>query len=86
VENSTNNAMQPTQLALASRCLAFTRQGTPCKSPIVRGCKRCRMHGAKAGAPKSNRNAWKHGARSANIKALKDKLRNILTIFENSGV
>jgi len=29
----------------APRCGAKTRQGTPCKGPVVRGKKRCRMHG-----------------------------------------
>ncbi len=28
------------------------------------------MHGAGGGAPKGNRNAWKHGAYSAEIKDL----------------
>ena len=31
----------------------------------------CRMHGAAGGAPRGNRNAWKHGARSAEALALK---------------
>ena len=29
----------------ARKCGAKTRKGTPCKSPAVRGKKRCRMHG-----------------------------------------
>lgn len=45
------------------RCGAKTRAGTPCQAPAVRGKKRCRMHGGAAGsgAPKGNRNAFKHG-------------------------
>ena len=36
-----------------------------CQSPAVRGKKRCRMHGGtNPGAPRGNRNAWKHGASS----------------------
>jgi len=46
------------------RCGAKTRKGTPCRAFKVTGKKRCRMHGAFAGAPKGNRNAWKHGQRS----------------------
>lgn len=44
-----------------SRCGAKTRSGKPCKTrPMPNG--RCRMHGgASTGAPKGNRNAWKHG-------------------------
>ena len=49
----------------APRCLAMTRTGTACQSPAIKGRNRCRMHGGRgSGAPKGNRNAWKHGARS----------------------
>jgi hypothetical protein len=45
------------------RCGAKTRSGSACRSPAVHGRKRCRMHGGapKSGAPRSNRNARKHG-------------------------
>lgn len=45
------------------RCGAKTRSGAPCRSPIVQGKKRCRMHGGApgSGAPKGNKNALKHG-------------------------
>jgi hypothetical protein len=45
------------------RCGAKTRSGTPCRSPIVHGKKRCRMHGGApgSGAPRGNKNALKHG-------------------------
>jgi len=45
------------------RCGAKTRAGKPCRSPAVRGKKRYRMHGGApgSGAPKKNRNAFKHG-------------------------
>lgn len=57
---------QPDNLASAPRCLAMTRKGAACQSHAVKGRKRCRMHGGtNPGAPKGNRNAWKHGARSA---------------------
>ena len=45
----------------AKRCGAKTRRGTECQSPAMPNG-RCRMHGGKSpGAPKGNRNAWKHG-------------------------
>ena len=45
----------------ASRCLARTRRGTPCQSPAMKNG-RCRMHGGLSpGAPKGNKNAFKHG-------------------------
>jgi hypothetical protein len=46
------------------RCGAKTRiLGGSCRSPAVRGKKRCRMHGGApgSGAPKENQNALKHG-------------------------
>ncbi|WP_420359400.1 hypothetical protein [Novosphingobium ginsenosidimutans] len=48
----------------------------------MRGKRRCRMHGGKgSGAPKGNRNAWKHGARSAEtgeVLALARKLGRLM--------
>ena len=48
---------------LASRCTAHSkRTGKPCRSPAVRGFTVCRMHGARGGAPRGERNGrWKHG-------------------------
>jgi uncharacterized protein YjcR len=49
----------------AKRCGAKTRRGSSCQSPAMPNG-RCRMHGGKSpGAPKGNRNAWKHGHYSA---------------------
>ncbi|WJR78788.1 HGGxSTG domain-containing protein [Bradyrhizobium sp. NP1] len=45
----------------AKRCGAITRSGKPCQSPAMANG-RCRMHGGPSpGAPKGNRNAYKHG-------------------------
>jgi len=55
---------EPPALRDALRCGARTRIGSPCRSPIVNGKKRCRMHGGAAGsgAPRGKRNGnWKHG-------------------------
>ncbi len=45
------------------RCGAKTRAGTSCRSPAIKGKRRCRMHGGAkgSGAPKCNQNALKHG-------------------------
>ena len=64
----------------APRCLARARSGEECQSPAVKGRKRCRMHGGtNPGAPGGNRNAWKHGERSADAvpeaRTLSDVLR-----------
>jgi hypothetical protein len=67
MEKQSDNPMQSkvARLHLASRCGARTRSGKPCQSPGMPNG-RCRMHGGGSpGAPKGNRNAWKHGARSA---------------------
>jgi hypothetical protein len=69
------------------RCGAKTRRGGSCRSPAVRGKRRCRMHGgaAKSGAPRRNRNARKHGRftrratnRRKRIEALLKEARKLL--------
>jgi hypothetical protein len=46
----------------ALRCRAKSkRSGLRCQAPAIRGREVCRMHGARGGAPKGNRNALKHG-------------------------
>ena len=54
---------KPNDLNVRRTCGAKTRSGLPCKTPPVRGKKRCRMHGGAfgSGAPKGNQNARKHG-------------------------
>ena len=60
-------------------CGAKTRSGAPCKNPPVRGRTRCRMHGGTSpGAPKGNRNAWKHGRYSAEAIAERRRFRALL--------
>ena len=58
------------QIKEENRCLARTRQGksTFCQARKVTGKKRCRMHGGTGdGAPKGNRNAFKHGKYSREV-------------------
>ena len=59
---------------------AKSRSGKPCQSPCVKGKKRCRMHGGAAGsgAPKGNKNAWKHGGRSARAIDNRKHLNNVM--------
>ena len=60
----------------APRCGAKTRSGTPCQAPKISGGKRCRMHGGKgSGAPRGNRNAFRHGAHTAAMKARAQQVR-----------
>lgn len=60
---SSNHARNTTAMLTSPRCGAKTRSGVPCKSPAVRGKKRCRMHGGAfgSGAARGNKNALKHG-------------------------
>ncbi|WP_404947158.1 hypothetical protein [Rhizorhabdus wittichii] len=43
----------------------------------MRGKRRCRIHGGKAGAPKGNKNAFKHGLRSREMTELRALLAQI---------
>ena len=73
------------------RCGAKTRRGTPCKSPAVKGKKRCRMHGGApgSGAPKGNQNALKHGRYTrdaiAERRALSQLLRESRRLLNEMG-
>src|SRR5262249_53774199 len=77
----------PLSLQMAKRCGAKTRRGTPCRSPAVRGRKRCRMHGGAhgSGAPSGERNGnYRHGLYTAEAiaeqKAIRAWLRSIRKI------
>ena len=69
------------------RCGAKIRAGGSCRSPAVRGKRRCRMHGGApgSGAPRGNRNAHKHGlftgdaiAERRQVQALLDEAWKLL--------
>jgi len=68
----TNHPMQSKlPMHVSRRCLARTRRGTPCQSPAMPNG-RCRMHGGKSpGAPRGNKNAFRHGGRSSEVTALR---------------
>ncbi|WP_366415584.1 hypothetical protein [Novosphingobium sp. 32-60-15] len=52
----------------------------------MKGRKRCRMHGGtNPGAPRGNRNARKHGARSAEAMAAARYVREIARLVQNCG-
>ena len=65
-------------------CGAKTRSGKPCRSVVVRGRKRCRMHGGAfgSGAPAGERNGnYRHGMYTADAiaerKAVRDWVRGL---------
>jgi hypothetical protein len=68
-----NQRINPMQSKLpmhcSRRCGGRTRNGSPCRSPAMPNG-RCRMHGGLSpGAPKGNRNAFKHGRYTAETLA-----------------
>jgi hypothetical protein len=72
---------EPLPLREASRCGARTRQGKPCQSPIVKGKRRCRMHGGApgSGAPRGERNGnYRHGFYTAEAMAERRAVRVLL--------
>ncbi|MFZ2160571.1 MAG: HGGxSTG domain-containing protein [Bradyrhizobium sp.] len=73
------------------RCGARTRAGGSCRSPAVRGKRRCRMHGGApgCGAQKGNQNARRHGlftkaatAERKQIQALLGEARRLLQVMK----
>jgi hypothetical protein len=77
----------------APRCLAQTRQKTPCQCPAIRRKRRCRLHGGySVGAPRGNQYAVKHGRYSALAIAQRRRARverfhlQMLTQMACSGI
>src|SRR3974390_3670660 len=77
----------PLSLQTTKRCGAKTRNGRPCLSPVVKGRKRCRMHGGAhgSGAPRGERNGnYRHGLYTADAiaerKAVRAWLRSVRTL------
>ena len=65
------------------KCFARTRRGTLCQVPRITGRKRCRMHGgASDGAPKGNKNAFKHGRYSKVIIENRKRTMRLKTEFK----
>jgi hypothetical protein len=62
------------------RCGAKIRSGGSCRSPAVRGKRRCRMHGGApgSGAPSGNQNARRHGLFTGDAIAERRQMRELL--------
>jgi uncharacterized protein YjcR len=62
----------------SQRCGARTRSGSRCRSPAMPNG-RCRMHGGLSpGAPKGNKNAFKHGLYTAEAIATRCEIAKLL--------
>ena len=62
------------------RCGAKIRSGGSCRSPTVRGRRRCRMHGGapESGAPRGNQNARQHGLFTREAIAERRRIQAVL--------
>jgi hypothetical protein len=77
-----NQRINPVQnklpMHLSRRCGARTRNGSPCRSAAMPNG-RCRMHGGMSpGAPKGNKNAFKHGHYAAEAIASRREVAKLL--------
>ena len=82
-----DDARNTAPMLASPRCGAKTHSGGACRSPAVRGKRRCRMHGGApgSGAPRANQNARRHGlftreaiAERKQIQALLGEARKFL--------
>ncbi len=66
----------------APRCKAKSkRTGKPCRAPAVRGCRVCRMHGAKGGAPTGKLNGnYRHGRRTKEVTEASRYVRELIRL------
>lgn len=62
------------------RCGARIRSGGLCRSPALRGKRRCRMHGGAAGSggQKGNRNARRHGLFTGDAIVERKQIQDLL--------
>jgi hypothetical protein len=78
------------------RCLAKTRQGTPCQNPAIRGPNKCRLHGGMSSGPKTLEGKARviaanttHGRRSrahiVRVRQINIRLRRVLNAMRRQG-
>jgi hypothetical protein len=75
-----DRARNVSSMLASPRCGAKIRSGRSCRSPAVRGKRRCRMHGGTpgSGAPRGNRNARRHGLFTSDAIAERKQIRDLL--------
>ena len=88
------NGNKPLDLRTLPRCRAKAKSsGNRCKNPAMKGKRVCYLHGGKSpGAPKGNKNAFKHGqfSRSALferqlVRSLINQTNELLADTKNFG-
>jgi len=77
-----NNGNPPLDLRSLPRCQAKAKStGKRCGNPAMKGKRVCYIHGGKSkGAPKGNKNAYKHGRNSAETIEQRRRIRQLLRI------
>src|SRR5580693_2962462 len=80
-----NRRIKPMQnklpMHLSRRCGARTRSGSGCRSAAMPNG-RCRMHGGMSpGAPKGNKNAFKHGHYAAEAIASRREIAKLVAVL-----
>jgi hypothetical protein len=75
-----NHAPNISPMLASPRCGAKIRSGGSCRSPAVRGKRRCRMHGGTpgSGAPRRNQNARRHGLFTSDAIAERKQIQALL--------
>jgi hypothetical protein len=75
-----NHAPNTGPMLASPRCGAKIRFGGSCRSPAVRGKRRCRMHGGApvSGAPRENQNARRHGLFTSDAIAERKQIQALL--------
>jgi hypothetical protein len=75
-----DHARNTAPMLASPRCGAKIRCGGSCRSPAVRGKKRCRMHGGApgSGAPRGNQNARQHGLFTRDAIAERKRIQALL--------
>ena len=75
-----DHARNTAPMLASPRCGAKTHSGGACRSPAVRGKRRCRMHGGApgSGAPRGNRNARKCGLFTRDAIAKRKRIQALL--------
>jgi len=75
-----NNFNKPLDLRTLPRCQAIAKStGKRCGNAAVKGKRVCYIHGGKSsGAPKNNKNAYKHGRFSAKVIEEQKLVRHLL--------
>lgn len=80
MRKSDEQPQEPFCISKLPKCQAIAKHsGKRCGQLAMKGKRVCYIHGGKSpGAPKENKNAWKHGQRSRETIELNKQLRTLI--------